>query len=124
MTRLVTMTIFGELASKANSRRVTSYGKIIKSHKALTWSHQAALQIPAEYRGLRLGSIQEPLYLNAKIYYKDWRSDVDESLLMDVLQSAGVIANDRYIRLKNIDGTAVDKDSPRVELVLGFVEDL
>lgn len=52
--------------------------------------------------------------LEATIYYASRRPDLDESLLMDILQKAGVYTNDRLIKEKHIFW-GLDKDNPRVE---------
>jgi Holliday junction resolvase RusA-like endonuclease len=108
--------IHGETASKANSRRlVTIDGRpaSIKSDKALAWLRDAIRQIankpPAPFEG--------DIGMDCRIYYASRRPDLDESLVMDMLQHAGVIRNDRSIREKHVFGY-VDRRNPRVEIVL------
>ena len=111
---LWTATILGEPASKANSRQLgkTWKGKPIirKSAKALSYREFALYQIarPKE-------PFTEEVTLFATIYYRTQRPDLDESLIMDILQEAGVVKNDRLIREKHIYH-AIDKDNPRADL--------
>ena len=112
--------ITGQIASKANRRRLVVLGghpRSIKSAPALAWAASAKAQISAMYQG-------EPydgdVALYATIYYASRRPDLDESLLMDALQGV-VIRNDRQIREKHIWGS-VDKANPRC--VVGVSADL
>ena len=117
--------IYGNLQSKANSRRITFRGgkpRSIKSAAALAWWESAILQLRA------LGKRQEPfcgpICLTARVFYQSKRSDLDISLLMDVLQvgtpknlGMGIIGNDRQIQ-KQILVKEIDGERPRVEFWL------
>lgn len=105
-------TIYGELASKSNSRQKTRDGRFIKSQKARQFEKDALPQL--QFSGK---PIEGDVVLEATIYYASRRPDLDESLLMDVLEKAGVYHNDRQIRQKNIIGE-VDKHNPRVEFTV------
>ncbi len=112
----ITLTIRGELASKANSRKlVTIKGKprFIKSQKARDWESMALAQIPGDHRVGLTG----PIRMTATIYYASRRPDLDPSLLMDVLERAGVYANDRQIVEQHLT-KKLDPLAPRVELLL------
>lgn len=105
--------IEGEPASKANSRRLVTFGKrpaSIKSAKALAYVAHARRQInaPAE-------PIEGDVIFTATIHYATRRPDLDESLILDVLQAAGVIRNDRQVREKHVYW-ALDRERPRAEI--------
>lgn len=103
--------IEGELASKSNSRVKTRDGRFIKSPKAREFETSALWQLKPQVRGK---PIEGDVVLEATIYYRTRRPDLDESLLMDILEKAGVYHNDRQVRQKNIIGE-VDKHHPRIE---------
>ncbi len=114
------VTIVGEPASKANSRRlVTVKGRamFIKSKKALNYKRAFELQCP----------VREPLYekgqdlaVAMKIYYKTRRPDLDESLILDLLEGF-VYENDRQVKLKYISW-GLDKVNPRTEIVISTID--
>lgn len=66
--------------------------------------------------------IKEPfkgtLALQAKVYFRDFRRDLDTILFCDLLQKHGIVENDRSIRIKILDGINVDKVNPRIEFRL------
>lgn len=105
-------TIYGELASKANSRKsvlINGVPRFIKSDKARRYLEDFARQCP------QLNPIfLSDLYVEARIYYRTRRPDLDESLLLDALQGR-VYKNDRQVRKKLVEW-ALDADNPRTEL--------
>lgn len=116
-------TILGNPESKANSRRIVlrrskktgkTYPAPIKSDAALSYVNSALWQLkmlkPKE-------PIGEDICMTCHIWYADRRHDLDESLIMDVLQKAEIIHNDRQIREKHIFGHT-DKHRPRAVIVL------
>lgn len=111
--------IMGEPCSKANSRKVATFPNrkplFIKSDKARNYERDALKQIrpPA-------APIQDDVCLTATIYYASRRPDLDESLICDVLQKAGVIKNDRLIKEKHIYW-ALDPANPRAEVRIELV---
>lgn len=125
----VTLTIFGEPVSKANSRElVTIAGRpaFIKSKKALAYERDALLQIPVRARLM----LQGPVRVTLRLFYASERPDLDESIVLDVLQARyqqrragqprtmiqrGVYVNDRQVREKHIYH-AIDKAMPRAEI--------
>lgn len=112
----ISLTLYGELASKANSRKLVTIGgkpRFIKSDKAREWEKIADMQIPADHRVGMTG----PIRMTATIYYASRRPDLDPSLLMDVLEHSGVYANDRQIVEQHLT-KKLDPLNPRVELVL------
>lgn len=126
----VAFTIYGEPCSKANSRRIVwrdGAPRSIKSEKALAFESAALLQVPTVARVMYAGDVA----VTMRIYYRDRRSDLDESLVLDVLQARfaqggallgnvarrGVYVNDRQVKEKHIYH-AVDSKAPRVEVVV------
>ena len=96
------ITILGEPASKANSRRLVYMGgrpRFIKSKKALLYSRDFDLQCPV-----------------IKIYYKTRRPDLDESLILDLLEGK-VFKNDRSIKSKYVIH-GLDKEHSRSVIVV------
>lgn len=131
---MISFTILGEPASKANSRKIVTINarpSVIKSAKARSYEESALPQIPVEAR-LRL---EGPVCVWLTIYYASQRPDLDESVVLDVLQDrfktviqpggdkvrvlvqAGVYRNDRQVREKHVFHS-IDKTKPRVEISL------
>lgn len=121
----VAFTIYGEPASKANSRQLVAFGDrpaIIKSAKARDYEKAAQAQIPAVARMMFSG----PVRVTLRIYYASERPDLDESVILDVLQARyakgsrelvrrGVYGNDRQVREKHVYH-AIDRRNPRAEI--------
>lgn len=129
----IRLTLFGRVASKANSRKIATIAgrpSVIKSAEALLFEREALRQIPPACR-LQL---QGPVAVSIWIYYDSQRPDLDESLVLDVLQDRwaqpkdkatkkaigprqlvqkGVYANDRQVREKHVYH-GIDKENPRV----------
>ena len=101
--------IYGEPASKANSRRFVSVGgkpRFIKSQKALDYAKAFGLQLkpPSD-------NILDDVEVNIIIWYRTRRPDLDPSLVFDLLQPL-VIKNDRQIKVIHAYH-ALDKENPR-----------
>ena len=114
-------TILGEPASKSNQRQIVRMGgkpRLIKSKKALSYARWFQLQAQ---HGLQTPSIDQPIegdvLMWCRIFYASRRPDLDESLIMDALQAAAVIKNDRQIKAKVVLW-ALDRDKPRSEIKL------
>lgn len=114
----LSLNIFGEPASKANSRRLVKFGgisRLIKSKKALSYSDmfkQQCKQLDVLLEG--------DLRININIYYASRRPDLDESLILDLLQGY-VYANDRQIKEKHIYW-GLDKENPRSEITVEVIK--
>ena len=116
----IRLTIIGELASKANSRKLVTNQKtgqpmFIKSAKALDYVRDVKRQV----------AVREPLLLGklkftATIYYASERPDLDEAILLDALQGL-IYKNDRQIRERHIFH-AIDRRNPRAEVVIEPVQ--
>lgn len=128
---IVRLTILGEPASKANQRKLVTFGRgdkarpaLIKSEKARNYERDALLQIPSAARAGLIG----PVRVTLRIFYASERPDLDESVVLDVLQhryhgkgearvivQRGVYANDRQVREKHVYH-AIDRANPRTEI--------
>jgi len=110
----VSMTIFGEPCSKANSRRLvkskTGSPMFIKSKKALSYVKSFHNQCK-KCDPLITGDVS----ITIKIYYRSRRPDLDESLILDVMQGF-VYKNDRQVKEKHVYWGGVDKENPRAEI--------
>ena len=110
----VSFTIYGEPASKANSRRVVKFGstiRVIKSEKALSYSDMFKQQCP------KLPELIEcAVAVKMKIYYASRRPDLDESLILDLMQDF-IYRNDRQVKEKHIFW-GLDPDNPRSEILV------
>lgn len=118
----VSFTIHGAVPSLKNSRRILRNRKTnkpfsAKSSKAERWIRDAVLEVPAEYRNLRLGSINAQLRIITTLFASSYRRDVDVEVVYDALQLAGVITNDRWLREKLLY-SEIDRADPRCEIVI------
>ena len=108
-------TILGEPASKSNCSRIVRIGRkprLIKSAKALTYVEKFCLQAPKISQ-----PIEGDVLLWCQIHYASRRPDLDESLIMDALQAAEIIGNDRQIKAKIILW-GLSRDNPSAEIKL------
>lgn len=107
-----TGTIYGEPASKANSRKIVRFGNrpgIIKSEKARGYLQLVAMQV----RPLP-ELLDGPLSFTATIYYASHRPDLDPSVILDALQGR-IYKNDRQVREMHLFH-AIDRERPRAEI--------
>ena len=112
--QVLALNIFGEPASKANSRRVVKFGsmsRLIKSQKALNYSDVFRQQCPV-INPLMSGDIK----MTMTIYYASRRPDLDESLILDLLQGF-VYVNDRQVKERHTYW-ALDPENPRAEILV------
>lgn len=113
-TQALVQIIFGEPASKANSRKVVRIGgmsRLIKSQKALTYSEMFKSQA-TPITPLIEGDVRVTMH----IFYASRRPDLDESLILDLLQGV-IYINDRQVKEKHIYW-GLDKDKPRTEIIV------
>lgn len=120
---MIKLTILGECASKANSRRLVKFGSrvaSIKSTKALNYEQATLSQIPESAKLMLEGELRADI----QIYYASNRPDLDPSVLLDCLQAKykkgelvrkGIYVNDRQIREMHIYH-GIDKNNPRAEI--------
>ena len=110
--------IFGEPASKANSRRVVKFGnmsRLIKSQKALNYS-DAFRQQCQPLAVLMTGDLRVTLH----IFYASRRPDLDESLILDLMQGL-VYENDRQVKERHAYW-GLDPENPRAEILVEKIE--
>lgn len=129
----IAITILGEPASKANSRKIVTFGNrpaSIKSEKARSFEKSAMLQIPDSAKRMLSGKLRATI----RIFYASERPDLDESVVLDVLQAKfkgagkervcvrkGVYLNDRQVREKHVFH-AIDRNNPRAEITIESIE--
>jgi Holliday junction resolvase RusA-like endonuclease len=118
--QVLSQIIFGEPASKANSRRVVHYGgmsRLIKSKKALSYSdvfrHQCG-KLPT----LMTGDLRVTLH----IFYASRRPDLDESLILDLMQGL-IYENDRQVKERHCYW-GLDPDNPRAEIIIEKIPEI
>jgi asparagine synthetase B (glutamine-hydrolysing) len=124
--------IFGEPCSKANSRQLvtnkqTSKTMFIKSKKALAYVDAFKIQCPQVDPPLT-----DDLKVTIKIFYASRRPDLDESVILDCMQTEmskkikgkdrlvlrkNIYHNDRQVKEKHIYW-ALDRDNPRAEITV------
>ncbi len=110
----ISQIIFGEPASKANSRRVVRIGnvsRLIKSAKALSYSELFKQQC-RPLGVLMAGDLRVTMW----VYYASRRPDLDESLILDLMQGV-IYQNDRQVKEKHIYWR-LDPESPRTEIIV------
>lgn len=136
---MIKLVIYGEPASKENSRKIAHVGPkdnrrtlLIKSEKARNYERDALRQIPPACRVQLQGRVR----LTAHIFYASERPDQDASLIRDVLQNRykkdrktkeriliqkGVYCNDRQVREEHYYH-AIDRRNPRAEIEIELLE--
>lgn len=111
--------IYGEPASKANSRKIVMFGKrpaIIKSQKARDYVKNFEKQCP------KLDTlVTDDLVVEITIFYNSRRPDLDESVILDCMQGF-IYKNDRQVK-KKIINWGLDRDNPRAEIKVYLLEE-
>jgi Holliday junction resolvase RusA-like endonuclease len=118
--QVLSQIIFGEPASKANSRRVVHYGgmsRLIKSKKALSYS-DAFRQQCGKLPNLMTGDLRVTLH----IFYASRRPDLDESLILDLMQGL-IYENDRQVKERHCYW-GLDPDNPRAEIIIERIPEI
>ena len=121
----IRLSIAGQPPRKSNNRRIvrdrrTGRPRVIKSSKAITWTQTAAHQIPPSARQA-VGSPDQPLAITFWVRYASRRPDLSVELILDTLQAAGVIADDRYV-FETHAYKEIDRDNPGVEILIEEAE--
>ena len=104
--------IYGEPASKANSRKMVLIGgkpRFIKSKKARDYVEGFNKQCP-KLDELVDGDVR----VTMTIWYATRRPDLDESVILDALEGYAYV-NDRQVKEKHIYH-ALDKENPRAHI--------
>jgi Holliday junction resolvase RusA-like endonuclease len=112
--------IFGEPASKANSRRLVHFGgmsRLIKSAKALSYADVFKQQCRPLAK-LMEGDLRVTMW----IYYASRRPDLDESLILDLMQGL-IYANDRQVKERHTYW-GLDPDKPRTEILVECIPEV
>jgi len=113
--------IAGEPGRKSNSRRILKNPKtgkpfVVKSKKALQWTKNALRQITGD-KQLEAGSRERPLCISFCVRYASYRPDLSTELILDMLQKARVISDDRWVFEKH-EYKEIDPDNPGVDIVI------
>jgi len=121
----LSFTVLGDLPRKSNSRRLfrnRSTGRpiIVKSAKALNYEGSFAAQVTSVSKNIFREN--DKIMLSAQIYYSSRRPDLSDELLCDLLEKTGIIHNDRALVEKHLY-KGLDKDNPRVEVVLELAKE-
>jgi Holliday junction resolvase RusA-like endonuclease len=117
---LFTCTIPGRAGIKKNSKRLIRRGSRmipISSAEYMQWEKLALFHVKQE--SVKLAStISFPVTLNCRFWFENHKNECDLDNLfggvLDVLQSAEVIANDRLVH--SITGQKLFGSEPRVEI--------
>jgi len=113
-----TLIIYGEPASKANSRKIVNFGKrmgVIKSQKARDYEKNFAEQCPTLEN-----LIENDVKVELIVYYASRRPDLDESVILDCMQGK-IYVNDRQVKQK-IVYWGLDRDTPRTHIRVSTLE--
>lgn len=108
--------VHGKVPSKSNCYRVVKWGNkagLAKGKELKNYEKSFALQ----YQPTK--TIEGDFELDVAVFYPSRLADLDNSLkvVLDCLQSAKAIKNDRYCQ--RINATRhIDKENPRVEFTL------
>lgn len=113
----VAFTIPGVVPSLKNQKRL-GRGRMFDDPQVKAYKRDFPLHVPSKYRNLRLGGLRQLLALRVTLYHDSWRRDAEMAIIADCLQVAGVVSNDRWIRVIEIDARAIDRDNPRAEITL------
>lgn len=118
----IRFTILGALASMKNRRIPSRHNPrvTLPNRACRVFERDFLVQVPRS-ACKAIGSLTKPLRSTITVYYRDMRSDLDAAFVYDLLQKAGVIRNDRYIREKH-EVARIDKACPRVEIQIEELE--
>lgn len=120
---LAEITIMGQPPRKSNQRQLVRRGRgskarpmIIKSKEARQYVEDFQKQILGKEQQ-QYGSLEENLRVDIIVWYTSRRPDLSVELILDCLEKARVIKNDRYVREVRSYGF-VDKKNPRIKVRL------
>lgn len=105
------------MPSLKNQKRLGK-GRMFDDPEVKAFKRDFPILVPKKYRLLGLGSKKRFLEVSIRLFHKDWRRDADVEAVYDSLQTAGVVSNDRWIRVKHVYATEVDPVNPRVEIMI------
>jgi Holliday junction resolvase RusA-like endonuclease len=111
---MITFTVLGQPASKANSRRLVIFKnrlRPIKSKRGLDYCDAFIKQCPV------LDTLMDgELVAHIHIWYASQRPDLDPSLILDLMQER-IYQNDRQVREMHLYHW-IDKDNPRAQITI------
>jgi Holliday junction resolvase RusA-like endonuclease len=121
MQGTISIWIDGQPPRKSNSRQIvinrrTGKPFSIKSAEARRWVQDAILQIPAKDKRA-VGSQDSPIAITFTVVYSSRRPDLSTELVLDMLEEAGVISNDRHVYERH-SYKLFDKDNPGVGIAI------
>lgn len=121
---IATMTIFGQLPSLKNRRRmIPAKGNrkpmLIKSAEAISYEQAFLMAIPQR---MRIG-YDGPVSVKVRVHYQSRRSDLSIEFLFDLLQKSGIIKNDNQI-MHTEAWKGKDADNPRVHFTVSKWEEV
>ena len=102
--------IYGQVPSKSNGYRIGN-NRLYKSKELLQYEESFRLQTLTFH-----DTISVEFGINIIVYFQSNRSDLDNAakVILDCLQSNGIIANDRLCLRLEMD-KHIDKINPRIE---------
>lgn len=127
--KTISVVIYGQTFSKSNSRiftHISGKPRLIKKKEVQDFVNTSLLQLKSQLRNHT--TFEGKVIFEANIYYRSNRSDLDESLLMDIIEQKkdkktgiillnGIYKNDRQIVEKHIY-KHIDKNNPRAEITV------
>lgn len=121
---IVKLWIEGQPPRKSNSRQIMTNHKkgrpmVVKSKGAREWVDSALKQITGDKK-LSLGSPTVSLRVTCYVFYKTKRPDLSIELVLDTLQKAEVISDDRHVYIHH----AYKLFSKKVQGVYVIVEEV
>lgn len=120
---LAEITVMGQPPRKSNQRQLVRRGRGPKARPMIIKSKEARKYVKhfeesvSEADRQQYGSLDENLSVHVVVWYTSRRPDLSVELILDCLEGAKVIKNDRYIREVHSYGF-VDKENPRVKIRL------
>lgn len=117
----IRLSLAGQPPRKSNSRRIVRHARtrrpmLIKSKAALAWTRAARTQIPLDAR-CGVGDPDHPLAITFWIRYASRRPDLSVELILDLLEDAGVISNDRNV-FEFHAFKEIDPSNPGVDILI------
>jgi len=121
------LTIKGRLPGMNEIVGSNRTNKFIGAKLKKEWTSKIAWEIKAQ----KVKTFKNPVYIEFRWFEPNKRRDPDNftsggrKLILDGLQTAGVLKNDGWRNIAGFsDEWAVDKENPRVELIIRMIEGL
>lgn len=115
---MIEFTIPGDVPSLKNFNGMNRRGQRFDNAAVKVYKRDFHCLLPSKFRNMQLGSRESLLGIRVRIYHANWRRDVDGEIILDCLQTAGVVSNDRWFRIKEFHGCSVDGENPRAEIFI------